>query len=198
MIYFRETSNEYSEVANLESMVSVHGTTLLGHITKMRTSFFDTDFASQMKLTKLPLIYCFETSLLNLNIFCHSNCVFFTSLLWWHVTISWLITNAEIRELSPSTLSTISKGCGQWQSISLSSLFALRIVARNISGCNEVIPQDVHCTTCNISCFVIHIVVRSQWKDTKEIVHCKWMFVIAETLTLLSMILVQRNLLVVT
>ena len=42
-----------------ESMVSVHWTISLGHITIIRTSCFDTDFASQMKLTKLPLIHCF-------------------------------------------------------------------------------------------------------------------------------------------
>ena len=33
------------EVVNLESMVSIHCTTLLGHVTIMRTSYFDTDFA---------------------------------------------------------------------------------------------------------------------------------------------------------
>ena len=54
--------NEHREkVANLESMVSVHCTTLLEHVTIMSTSCFDTDFVSQIKLTKLPLIHCFVT-----------------------------------------------------------------------------------------------------------------------------------------
>ena len=44
------------KIADLETMVSVYGTTLLGPDTIMRTSCFDTDFASLMKLTKLPLI----------------------------------------------------------------------------------------------------------------------------------------------
>ena len=47
------------KVVNLESMVSVHCTTLLRHVTTTRTSCFDTDFISQMKLTTLPLIHCF-------------------------------------------------------------------------------------------------------------------------------------------
>ena len=40
-----------------------HGFDLLHnfeHVIKMRTSYFDTDFVSQMKLTTLPLIHCFE------------------------------------------------------------------------------------------------------------------------------------------
>ena len=48
------------KIANLESVVSVHCITLLDHVIKMRASCFDTDFASQMKLTKLPLIHCFD------------------------------------------------------------------------------------------------------------------------------------------
>ena len=47
------------KISQHESMVSVHWTISLGHITIIRTSCFDTDFASQMKLTKLPLIHCF-------------------------------------------------------------------------------------------------------------------------------------------
>ena len=44
------------KVAILESMVSVHCTTL--HVIMMRPSCFNTNFASQMKLTKLPFIHC--------------------------------------------------------------------------------------------------------------------------------------------
>ena len=51
--------NEKIKVANLESMVSGHRTTLLEHAITMRTSCFDNHFASQMKLTELPLIHCF-------------------------------------------------------------------------------------------------------------------------------------------
>ena len=40
-------------------MVSIHCTTLSEHVISMRTSYFDIDFASQMKLTKFPLIHCF-------------------------------------------------------------------------------------------------------------------------------------------
>ena len=39
--------------------ILIHGTTLLAHVTIMKTSYFDTDLALQMKLTKLPLIHCF-------------------------------------------------------------------------------------------------------------------------------------------
>ena len=48
------------KIANLESVVSVHCITLLDHVIKMRASCFDTDFASQMKLTTLSLIHCFD------------------------------------------------------------------------------------------------------------------------------------------
>ena len=51
----RIDSMNMGKVANLESMVSGDCTISFGHIT-MRTSGFDTDFASQMKF-KLPLIY---------------------------------------------------------------------------------------------------------------------------------------------
>ena len=44
---------------NLESMVSVHCTTLLEHVTIMRRSCFDIKFTSQILLTKLPLNHCF-------------------------------------------------------------------------------------------------------------------------------------------
>ena len=47
------------KVANLKNMVSVHCTALLEHGTIIRTFCFDTDFASQIKLIKLPLIHCF-------------------------------------------------------------------------------------------------------------------------------------------
>ena len=40
-------------------MVLVHCTALLGHVTIMKTSCFNTDFVSQMMLTKLPLMHCF-------------------------------------------------------------------------------------------------------------------------------------------
>ena len=53
-------SMNVGKVVNLESMVSSHCTTVLGHVTIMRTSYFDTDFVSQMKLTTLPLIHCFD------------------------------------------------------------------------------------------------------------------------------------------
>ena len=55
------------KVANFESMVSGHCTTLCAHVVSMRTSYFDIDFASQMKLTKFPLIHCF------VNQFCFRN-----------------------------------------------------------------------------------------------------------------------------
>ena len=43
-------------------MVSVLCTILLDHVIKMRASCYDTDFASEKKLTKLALIHCFEGS----------------------------------------------------------------------------------------------------------------------------------------
>ena len=52
----------WGKVANLKSMVSAHYTTLVRHVTIMRTSCFDTNFVSQIKLTKLPLINCFVRS----------------------------------------------------------------------------------------------------------------------------------------
>ena len=52
--------NTGEKVVNLESMVSGHCTTLCEHVISMRTSYFDIDFASQMKFTKFPLIHCFE------------------------------------------------------------------------------------------------------------------------------------------
>ena len=49
---------------NLESMISVHSTTLLERVITVRTSCFDTDFASQfMKLAKLLLIDVFARCL---------------------------------------------------------------------------------------------------------------------------------------
>ena len=48
-------------IANLESMVLIHCFTLLGHVIKMMATYFYTVFVSQMKLTILPLIHCFET-----------------------------------------------------------------------------------------------------------------------------------------
>ena len=41
-------------------MVSVHCTTVLEHVIKMRASCFNTDIVTQMKLTKLLLIHCFD------------------------------------------------------------------------------------------------------------------------------------------
>ena len=41
---------------------SVHYTTLLEHVIKMRVSYFDTDFVSQIKLTTLLLIHCIVTN----------------------------------------------------------------------------------------------------------------------------------------
>ena len=55
----KPTQTIQGKVVNLESLVSVHCTTLLGHVTIMRTSCFDTDFVSQIKLTTLPLIHWF-------------------------------------------------------------------------------------------------------------------------------------------
>ena len=52
----------WEKVANLESMVLDHCITLLEHVISVRTSYFDIDFASQVKLTKLPLIHCFVMS----------------------------------------------------------------------------------------------------------------------------------------
>ena len=51
--------NAEKKVANLDSMVSGHYTTLHEYVI-MRTFCFDTDFASQMKLAKLPLVHCFN------------------------------------------------------------------------------------------------------------------------------------------
>ena len=42
------------KVANLKSMVLAHYTTILGHVTLARTSYFDTDFASQIMLAEVP------------------------------------------------------------------------------------------------------------------------------------------------
>ena len=55
-------SMNIGKIANLESMVSGHCTTLCEHVISMRASYFDINFASQMKLTKFPLIHCFETA----------------------------------------------------------------------------------------------------------------------------------------
>ena len=44
-------------------MISSHCTTLFEHVLSMRTSYFEMDFASQMKLTKFTLIHCFEGEL---------------------------------------------------------------------------------------------------------------------------------------
>ena len=44
-------------------MVSGDYTFLLQHVIKMRRSCFDTDFVSQIKLAKLPLIHCFGSNL---------------------------------------------------------------------------------------------------------------------------------------
>ena len=52
-----------AKVTKLKSMISVHYTTFLGDITIMRTSCFDTDFVSQIKLTKHPLIHCFASDM---------------------------------------------------------------------------------------------------------------------------------------
>ena len=43
-----------------KSIVSVHRTTLLGHVSIMKISCFDTDFVSKIKLTKLSLKYVTE------------------------------------------------------------------------------------------------------------------------------------------
>ena len=48
------------KVANVESMVSCDCTSLLEHVIIMGRSFFGTDFAAQIKLTKLPLIHYFD------------------------------------------------------------------------------------------------------------------------------------------
>ena len=64
LIFFKYNydSMNVGKVTNLESMASVHCTTLLGHVTIMKSSCFDTDFVSQMKLTTLPLIHCFKST----------------------------------------------------------------------------------------------------------------------------------------
>ena len=47
-------------MANLKSTVSGHCTTLSEHVISIRTSYFDIDFASYIKLTKFPpLIHWF-------------------------------------------------------------------------------------------------------------------------------------------
>ena len=50
------------KAGDLEIMVSGHCTILRKHIISMRTSYFDTDFASKMKLTKLSLIHCLQST----------------------------------------------------------------------------------------------------------------------------------------
>ena len=53
----------------MEAMVSGDCTVLFEHVVAVRTSCLDTDFASQIKFTKLPLIHCFEcTVLMSLHI----------------------------------------------------------------------------------------------------------------------------------
>ena len=47
----------WGKVAHLESMARC--AILPEHVVKIRTSGFDTDFVSQMKLTTLSLIHCF-------------------------------------------------------------------------------------------------------------------------------------------
>ena len=47
------------KVASLEGMASGHWTNLLDQVLIMGISYSDTDFAPQMKLTKLSLIHCF-------------------------------------------------------------------------------------------------------------------------------------------
>ena len=49
----------YGKVANLESIVSGHCTTFHKHVMSMGISYLAIDLASQMKLTKFPLILCF-------------------------------------------------------------------------------------------------------------------------------------------
>ena len=57
-----------AKIANLKIFVSAHYTTLLEHVNIMRASCFNMDFASQMKLTKLPFIHCFETEYSQSNV----------------------------------------------------------------------------------------------------------------------------------
>ena len=52
---------------DLQGTVLGHCTILLEHLIIMRTTCFDTDFTSQMKLTKLTLIYYFYFLYLNLS-----------------------------------------------------------------------------------------------------------------------------------
>ena len=59
--YFCERHSHWS-LTITESMVSVHCTTLLGHVSMIMMSCFNTDFASQMKLAKHPLIHCIRHS----------------------------------------------------------------------------------------------------------------------------------------
>ena len=54
-------------VTNLKSMG--HCTTLLEHIFLIRTSCFDTGFASQMKFKTLSLLHCFDHSEICLDLF---------------------------------------------------------------------------------------------------------------------------------
>ena len=51
------------KVATWKNMVSFHCSNLLEHVIIVRISYFDTDFVSQMKLTKLPSICCFAPML---------------------------------------------------------------------------------------------------------------------------------------
>ena len=53
------SSDEVCPKSNLLSCLAVHFH-LLEHATQMRTSCFDTNFVSQMKLTTFPLVCCFE------------------------------------------------------------------------------------------------------------------------------------------
>ena len=54
------TEGVQEKVADLENMDPGLCRTLLEYVITMRTSCFGSDFASQMKLTKFPLIQCFD------------------------------------------------------------------------------------------------------------------------------------------
>ena len=64
-VFVNSTQWIQGKVANLKRMVSDHCTTSLEHVIKMSASNFDTDYASQLKLTTIPLIHCLEFTINN-------------------------------------------------------------------------------------------------------------------------------------
>ena len=81
----RSTQWIHGKVVHLEGMVSVHWANSLGHDTFMLISYFDTDFASQMKLTKLPSI---QLLLFSKSFFLERVCIGFKYMIIKHQLLS--------------------------------------------------------------------------------------------------------------